>query len=159
MIKMTEYGLSRYLDLGNSSIKQCVGVLRELNVLGQSGDELVVVDGEVVNAVRQGVYPLQACLLYRVLRNEDIKSYIRIKVSNLAAIAAVTMHNEDYLKLNSNELGDVFRLHTNIVWKRSGYLESCLEIFTRADSIELKELEKISEAFFNRLSSKMSENE
>lgn len=72
----------------------------------------------------------------------------------------MVFHSEGTLRQGKQELESIINIKPNGIWRKSGYLESCLEILTKYELIEARKAQIGSKSeSFRRKTSKYNEYE
>lgn len=75
-------------------------------------------------------------------------------------IAMVVMHSEGNIRQGKQEVESAAHIKPNGIWRKSGYLESCLEIITKYELIQnRKTMQNSKSETFRRKTSKINEYE
>jgi len=75
-------------------------------------------------------------MILDILNDKTLKTDDQVRLANLMAIAVEV--SKGHTNLRKELFGAEFHLRKKVdsLWKRAGYIESCLDIFTKCEAIE-----------------------
>jgi hypothetical protein len=76
-------------------------------------------------------------MVLRVLDSE-LEQQKKQRLVNLLVMGMITMHSEGNLRQAKQEVEAAAHIKPNGIWRKSGYLESCLTILTGCERIECR---------------------
>lgn len=75
-------------------------------------------------------------------------------------MALIVTHNENNLRQAKQEVEAAAHIKPNGIWRKTGYIDSCLEIITKCELIDQRKVNHNSKSeSFRRKTSKFNENE
>ena len=126
---MIDYGLSQYIDKSAVELKNCLEALQKAQIIDHSDEKYGIKDERMIELCVNGVPPLSAKLIDNVTKDESLPQEGRDRLANLMIAAISIMGTEENLKEDK-------AVKTHPVWRKGGYLESCLEIVCKCEAIE-----------------------
>lgn len=123
---MSYFGVSDQLEFQNSRVEDCLKLMENLGLVKKEGKIVNILDQKVVEAAKEGINPIEAKIVLDILNDKSLRWEQQQRISNLLCIALVVLHNEGTLRQGKQELESVAHIKPNGIWRKSGYLESCL---------------------------------
>lgn len=128
---MIHFGLGNSLELQNQRVALCLQKLEYFGILKKEADSYTIADGRVLEACEEGINPVEAKLVLEVMEDSTLPEEQRKRIANLMIMALVVLHTEGNLRQGKQEIESAAHIKPNGIWRKSGYIESCLEIISK----------------------------
>ena len=160
VVKMVDYGLEAHIPQTLPRVKQCLSLLESWGVVKREEGKIVSGNERVFELVREAhISPLDASFILKVQSDDSLSQGEKTRLLNLCMMATVVVHCEGSLRMAKQQEGSA-HIKPNGIWRKSGYLESCLEILTKCELIEARERRSSQKSqSFRRQTSKFNEFE
>jgi hypothetical protein len=158
ILRMAQAGVADKLEFNHKRVEECISLLERLGVVKREGKFLLIVDKRVVEATKEGVNPLEAKLVLSILDDSSLRWEQQHRLASLMVMALTVFHTPGTLRQGKQELEEAAHIKPNGIWRKSGYLESCLEILSKYELIEARKTQENSKSqSFRRKTSKYNE--